>query len=169
MFLSPCLEHIPWQCKKKQKHQVNPEFTEAQGAKCCNRNSWETSSPLCSPLFLWSWESPLQNLLRTPGTSCWKCPPQAKSEWADQIKEKYIGKPEGGKFCPLGISGSILRTFHFALPAAPINSHSNQPTVFFPAGPQGRHACCRKTHTRVWPNLITAEWLKHSILPPSLP
>lgn len=38
----------------KQKRQFNPEFTAAQGAKGCNRNSRETSRPLCSPLSLCS-------------------------------------------------------------------------------------------------------------------
>lgn len=39
-------------------------------------------------------------------------------------------KARGGKTCSPEISGSIPRTFLLPLPAAPINSHSNQPTAF---------------------------------------
>lgn len=49
-------------------------------------------------------------------------------------------RPEEKKPCSPRILGSIPRNFHPLLPAAPINSHSNQPTAFQWVPKGGGHA-----------------------------
>lgn len=131
-FPSPCLWHIPWQCKKKQKLEFHSELTEACGANCENRNLLGTLVILRVVLSSVkpAWERTPQPLLRMPEMSYWKCSPQAKIKFVHPIQEQWAGKPEGGKPCSPRIFVTTPRTFFLSLPAAPINSHSNQPTAF---------------------------------------